>query len=147
MFLDKYVIPVLQWLFMVGIPMLLIVVAIIVFLKIFVLPVFFSGRQKKERSSTARVVRKREEVLSNGSGVYSLYFVNFSVEDEGLEFSVTKNLYDVLSSGDKGKLVYEGDKLVDFVITEKSTKTETGESILVGDTMRSTLNIMPQRDR
>ena len=147
MFFDKYVIPVLQWLFMVGIPMLLIVVAIIVFLKIFVLPAFFSGRQKKERSSAARVVRKREEVLSNGSGVYSLYFVNFSVEDEGLEFSVTKNLYDVLSSGDKGKLVYEGDKLVDFVITEKSTKTETGESILVGDTMRSTLNIMPQRDR
>ena len=147
MFFDKYVIPVLQWLFTVGIPILLIVVAIIVFLKIFILPAFFSGRQKKERSCTARVVRKREEVLSNGSGVYSLYFVNFSVEDEGLEFSVTKKLYDMLASGDKGKIVYEGDKLVDFAITEKSTETETGESILVGDTMRSTLNIMPQRKR
>ena len=147
MFFDKYVIPVLRWLFMVGIPMLLIVVAIIVFLKIFVLPAFFSGRQKKERNCTARVIRKREEVLSNASGVYSLYFVNFSVEDEGLEFSVNKNLYDLLSSGDKGKLVFEGDKLVEFVVTEKSTKTEDGESILVGDTMRSTLNIMPQRNR
>jgi hypothetical protein len=53
----------------------------------------------------------------------------------------------MLASGDKGKIVYEGDKLVDFVVMEKSTETETGESILVGDTMRSTLNIMPQRKR
>ena len=147
MFFEKYVIPVLRWLFTIGIPTLLICAAIVVFLKMFIFPAFFSDRKKKQYDALTTVLRKREEVLSNASGIYSLYYVIFSLENDSIEFSVPKKIYESLFAGDKGLLSYYGDQFSNFVVTEKSEKVKEGEILWVGDTMRSTLNIIEQKER
>jgi hypothetical protein len=42
------------------------------------------------------------------------YYVSFSVGDKTKEFQVERQIYDLLSVGDEGTLVYSGTKFISF---------------------------------
>ena len=145
--MNDIVLGILRYLFMVGIPSVLILIAIIALLKVYVLPAFFTSRKKQEHKQTAYVLKKREEVLSNPSGIYSLYLITFKIDVDSMELRVPKSTFDNLESGDMGVLTNVGDRFVEFEVTEKSTNETKNQVILAGDTMRSSLNIIEQKER
>lgn len=144
--MNETLLQILRYLFTIGIPSLLIVVAILALLKVYVLPAFFTSHKKQESKQNAVVLKKKEEVLSGG-GIYSLYLVTFKLEDDSIELRVPKNVFLKLDGGDKGQLTNVGDRFIEFNITEKSQSTNEPQVILAGDTMRSSLNIIEQKQR
>ncbi len=145
--MNEIVLQILRYLFMIGIPSVLILIAIIALLKVYVLPAFFTSRRKQESNQLATVLKKREEVLSGGTGIYSLYLITFKLDDDSIELKVPKNTFSGLESGDKGQLKSVGDRFVEFTVTEKSASTADAEVVLAGDSMRSSLNIIEQKER
>ena len=145
--MNKIVLEILRYLFTVGIPSVLILIAIIALLKVYVLPAFFTSRQKRESKQVATVLKKREEVLSGSTGMYSLYMITFKIDNDSIDLRVPKNIYTSLDGGDKGELTNVGDRFVGFDVTEKSKAQTENEVVLAGDTMRSSLNIIEQKER
>ena len=145
--MNEIVLGILRYLFTVGIPSVLILIVIIALLKVYVLPAFFTNRKKQESKQTAYVLKKREEVLSGSAGIYSIYMIMFKIENDSIELRVPKNIFTSLDSGDKGELKNEGDKFVGFDVIEKSTDKTENQMILVGETMRSSLNIIEQKEK
>ena len=145
--MNETVLQILRYLFTIGIPSVLFLVAFIVLLKVYVFPAFFSSRQKQEIKQIATVLKKREEVLSGPSGIYSLYLITFKIDIDSIELRVPKSTFDNYESGDKGELTSIGDRFVGFSVTEKAKTTTENEVILAGDTMRSSLNIIEQKER
>ena len=148
MFIDEIVIPAMRVMFVYGLPILLFGVGIFFLVKIFFMPAFFSGRKKETQTVTARVLGKREEFMHNPTGVYSLYYVTFSFgENDKIELKATKDEYKFLNYMDKVELTHKGEKMVNIIVLEKSNETTEGETKLVGDTMRSSLNELAQKKR
>ena len=148
MFIDKYLIPFFQWFMVIGIPTILFCVGIFFLIKIFFLPAFASGRKKQTQTVVARVLGKREEVMHNPTGLYSLYFVTFVFgENEKIELKTMKSEYKTLDYMDKVELTHKGEKLLDVKVIEKSTEKTTGETKHVASTMRSSLNEIAQKKR
>ena len=148
MFIEKILIPFLQWFMMIGIPLMIFGIGVFFLIKIFFLPPFKSGRKKVAQTVTASVLGKREEFLHNQTGLYSLYYVSFTFgENDRIELMVTKNEYKSLNYMDKVKLTHKGDKLVQFDILERSGEKTDGEIKHSGDTMRSSLNELYQKKR
>ena len=145
--MNETVLQILRYLFTIGIPSVLFLIAFIALLKVYVLPAFFTSRQKQESKQTATVLKKREEVLSNPSGIYSLYLITFKIDVDSIELRVPKSTFDNLESGDKGELTNVGDRFVEFVVSEKTSSKTEKEVALAGDTMRSSLNIIEQKTR
>ena len=141
------VLQILRYLFTIGIPSVLFLIAFIALLKVYVLPAFFTSRKKRESKQNATVLKKREEVLSSGSGVYSLYLITFKLDNDSVELRVPKSIFDMLESGDKGELRNIGDRFIEFNLTERTTCKTENEVVLAGDTMRSSLNIIEQKER
>ena len=76
-----------------------------------------------------------------------MYLITFKIDVDSIELRVPKSTFDILKSGDKGELTNIGDRFVEFAVSEK-TETETeNEVVLAGDTMRSSLNIIEQKER
>lgn len=148
MFIDQVVIPAMRFMFVYGLPILLFGVGIFFLVKIFFMPAFKSGREKQTQTVTARVLGKREEFMHNPTGVYSLYYVTFSFgENDKIELKATKGEYKSLNYMDKVELTHKGEKMVNIIVLEKSNETTEGETKLVGDTMRSSLNELAQKKR
>ena len=149
MFVEKYLIPFLQWFMIIGIPLMLFGIGIFFLVKIFFLPVFKSGREKKTQKITARVLSKREECISAYStGRAYLYYILFEfAENEHIEFCVNKNKYKKLNYNDKVEITHTGDRLDSLVILKKSGEITNGETRYVGDAMRSSLNELAQKKR
>ena len=147
MFIDKYLIPVMRWVFIFGVPAILFGLGVFFIIKIFFMPTFSSGRVRKKQTAVVTVLGKREEVLMNPSGIVTLYFVTFDLGNDILELMVPKSYYKDLSYGDKGNLSHTGDRFNRFTVTEKSGNKTDGASALVGDTMRSSLNEIAQKKR
>ncbi len=147
MFINNYVLPIMRWLFIFGVPILLFLLGMFFLVKIFFLPTFFSGRKREEKTNKAKVLGKREEVLANPSGLVTLYFVTFELDNDILELMVPKGYYKSLNYGDKGDLSHKGDRFNKFVIIERSSEKSEGQSKIVGDTMRSTLNEIAQKNK
>lgn len=147
MFIDKYLIPVMRFMFIFGIPILLFGIGIFFMIKIFFMPAFSSGRKRQKSTEASKVLGKREEVLMNQSGIVTLYFVTFDLGDDILELMVPKSYYKELNYGDKGKLSHTGDRFNSFTVVEKSSEKTEAISSLVGDTMRSSLNEISQKKR
>ena len=145
--MNKTVLEILRYLFTIGIPSVLVLIAVIALLKVYVLPAFFTSRKKQESRQVATVLKKREEVLSSNSGIYSLYLITFKLDNDSVELRVPKSTYDSYESGDKGELTSVGDRFVDFTVTEKAKAVTENEVVLAGDTMRSALNIIEQKER
>ena len=145
--MNKTVLEILRYLFTIGIPSVLVLIAVIALLKVYVLPAFFTSRKKQEIKQLAIVLKKREEVLSSNSGIYSLYLITFKLDNDSVELRVPKNIFEGLESGDKGELKIIGDKFVEFILAEKSACEMENEVVLAGDTMRSSLNIIEQKER
>ena len=136
--MNETLLKILRYLFTIGIPSVLFLIVFIVFLKMYVLPAFFTSRKKQLSIQTATVLKKREEVLSNGSGIYSLYLITFKIDNDSIELRVPKSIYTKHECGDR---------FVEFSVTEKSTNSALDEVVLAGDTMRSSLNIIEQKKR
>ena len=148
MFIDKIVIPAMRFMFVYGLPILLFGVGIFFLVKIFFMPAFKSGREKQTQTVIASVLGKREEVLHNPTGMYSLYYVTFTFgENEKIELKTTKSEYKSLVYMDKVELTHKGEKLLDVKVIEKSTEKTTGETKHVASTMRSSLNELAQKKR
>ncbi len=130
-----------------GFPIALISIGIVFLIKIFFLPAFSSGRKRQKNSDIVKVLGKREEVLMNPSGIVTLYFVTFDLENDILELMVPKSYYSELSYGDRGMLSHTGDRFNSFTVTEKSSEKMDGSSAIVGSTMRSSLNEIAQKKR
>lgn len=145
--MNEIVLEILRYLFMVGIPSVLFLIAFIALLKVYVLPAFFTSRKKEEIKQFATVLKKREEVLSGPSGIYSLYLITFKLDNDSVELRVPKDMFAKLESGDKGQLSNVGDRFVDFTVDEKAKDATEIEVVLSGDTMRSSLNIIEQKER
>lgn len=145
--MNEIVLQILRYLFMIGIPSVLFLIAFIALLKVYVLPAFFTSRRKEEMKQTASVLKKREEVLSGEAGIYSLYLVTFKLDNDSIELRVPKSTFSSLESGDKGVLTNVGDRFVDFTVSERSSTATEVETALVGDSMRSSLNILEQKQR
>lgn len=148
MFIDKIVIPAMRFMFVYGLPILLFGVGIFFLVKIFFMPAFKSGREKQTQTVIASVLGKREEVLHNPTGMYSLYYVTFTFgENEKIELKTTKSEYKSLVYMDKVELTHKGEKLLDVKVIEKSTEKSMGETKHVASTMRSSLNELAQKKR
>lgn len=145
--MNETVLQILRYLFTIGIPSVLFLIVFIALLKVYVLPAFFTSRQKQESKQQAIVLKKREEVLSGPSGIYSLYLITFKIDIDSIELRVPKGTFDNYESGDKGELTSVGDRFVDFTVTEKAKAVTENEVVLAGDTMRSSLNIIEQKER
>lgn len=145
--MNEAVLQILRYLFMIGIPSVLFLIAFIALLKVYVLPAFFTSRKKLEIKQIASVLKKREEVLSGPGGIYSLYLITFKIDVDSIELRVPKGIFDNVESGDKGELTNVGDRFVNFTVAEKSEIHTKNEIALVGDTMRSSLNIIEQKER
>ncbi len=145
--MNETLLKILRYLFTIGIPSVLFLIVFIVFLKMYILPAFFTSRKKQLSIQTATVLKKREEVLSNGSGIYSLYLITFKIDDDSIELRVPKSIYTKHECGDRGVLSSVGDRFVEFSVTEKSTNSALDQVVLAGDTMRSSLNIIEQKKR
>ena len=145
--MNETALEILRYLFMIGIPSVLFLIAFIALLKVYVLPAFFTSRQKQEIKQIATVLKKREEVLSGPTGIYSLYLILFKIDIDSMELRVSKSTFESIESGDKGELISVGDRFVDFTVTEKAKSTTENEVVLAGDTMRSALNIIEQKER
>ncbi len=147
-FIEKVLIPFLQWFMMIGIPLIIFGIGVFFLIKIFFLPPFKSGRKKVTQTVIARVLGKREEFMHNQTGLYSLYYVTFTFgENENIELMVSKSEYKSLSYMDKIELTHKGEKLIAYTVLEKSKEKTEGETKLVGDTMRSSLNELYQKKR
>lgn len=143
-----YMFEIMRFIFIFGIPLIIIGIGVIFLLKIFVFPAFFSGRKKQTLTVIANVLDKREEMLMNPSGIYYLYYVMFTFgENEKIELKVTKGEYKSLNCMDKVELTHKGDKIVNLVVLEKSKEETNGETKYVGSTMRSSLNELAQKKR
>jgi hypothetical protein len=147
MFIDKYLIPVMRFVLIFGIPILLFGIGIFFMIKIFFMPAFSSGRKRQKSTETVKVLGKREEVLMNQSGIVTLYFVTFDLGNDILELMVPKSYYKDLNYGDKGNLSHTGDRFNGFTVTNKSGDKTDGATAIVGDTMRSSLNEISQKKR
>ena len=148
MFIDKYLIPFFQWFMVIGIPLILFGIGIFFLVKIFFLPAFSSGRKKQTQTVIASVLGKREELLQNPTGIYSLYYVTFTLaENEKIELKTTKSEYNSLNYKDKVQLTHKGEKLINYVVLEKSGENTKGEIKHAGETMRSSLNEIAQKKR
>lgn len=147
MFIDKYLIPVMRFMFIFGIPILLFGIGIFFMIKIFFMPAFSSGRKRQKNTEVSKVLGKREEVLMNPGGIVTLYFVTFDLGNDILELMVPKSYYKDLNYADKGNLSHTGDRFNSFTVTNKSGDEADGASALVGDTMRSSLNEISQKKR
>ena len=143
-----YLFEIMKFVVIFGMPIAIIVVGFVFLIKIFFLPAFFSGRKKQTQTVIARVLGKREEVMHNPTGLYSLYFVTFSFgENEKIELKTMKSEYKSLDYMDKVELTHKGEKLLDVKVIEKSTEKTTGETKHVASTMRSSLNELAQKKR
>lgn len=148
MFIEKYLIPFLQWFMLIGIPLILFGVGIFFLVKIFFLPAFSSGRKREAQTVTASVLGKREEFLTNTTGMYSLYYVTFSLgENDKIELKVSKSEYKDLNHMDKVQLTHKGDKLVNFTVLERSGEKTKGRVMHASDARRSSLNELAQKKR
>ncbi|MBQ8546558.1 MAG: DUF2500 family protein [Clostridia bacterium] len=129
-------------------PIIVIVIAFVILIKVFFLPAFSSGRKKQNQTVIASVLGKREEFLHNPTGLYSLYYVTFTFgENEKIELKTTKSEYKSLNYKDKVELTHKGEKLVSFTVLEKSNEQSKGETKHVASTMRSSLNELAQKKR
>lgn len=99
------------------------VVLVILFLGIGILALvsilvrFWKNHHAPVRTVPAVVVDKhRAEVFSqySGNGKREKYVVVFSVDGKKKGFSVSQFSYDGYQIGEKGRLTYQGDKLLDF---------------------------------
>lgn len=143
-----YAFEIFRFIFIFGIPLIIIGIGVIFLLKIFVFPAFFSGRKKQVLTVIANVLGKREEMLMNPSGIYYLYYVMFTFgENEKIELKVTKGEYKSLNYMDKVELTHKGDKIVNLIVLEKSKEETKGETKYAGSTMRSSLNELAQKKR
>ena len=147
MFIDKVVIPAMQFIFIYGIPIMIFGVGVFFLVKIFFMPTFNSGRTRQKKTSVARVLGKREEMLMNPSGIITLYYVTFDLNNDIIELMLPKNEYNRLNYGDKGDLSHTGDRFNKFVVIEKSNEITSGSSKISADTMRSSLNELAQKKR
>ena len=91
MFIDKIVIPAMQFIFIYGIPIMIFGVGVFFLVKIFFMPTFNSGRTRQKKTSVARVLGKREEMLMNPSGIITLYYVTFDLNNDIIELMLPKN--------------------------------------------------------
>ncbi len=147
-FIDKVLIPFLQWFMMIGIPLIIFGIGVFFLVKIFFLPPFNSGRRKQTQTVLASVLGKREEVMHNPTGLYSLYFVTFVFgENDKIELKTTKSEYKSLDYMDKVELTHKGEKLISYNMLEKSNEKSKGETKHVASTMRSSLNELAQKKR
>lgn len=143
-----FIFGILKFIFIFGIPIMMIIIGFVILIRVFFLPVFFSGRQKQTQTVIASVLGKREEVMHNPTGMYSLYFVTFTFgENEKIELKTTKSEYKSLDYMDKVELTHKGEKLLDLKVFEKSTEKSKGETKHVASTMRSSLNELAQKKR
>ena len=143
-----FIFEILKFIFIFGIPIMMIIIGFVILIRVFFLPVFFSGRKKQTQTVIASVLGKREEVLHNPTGMYSLYFVTFTFgENEKIELKTTKSEYKSLDYMDKVELTHKGEKLLDLKVLEKSTEKSKGETKHVASTMRSSLNELAQKKR
>ena len=117
--------------------------------KIFFLPAFRSGRKKQTQGINARVISKREEIVSTYStGRAYLYYALFEFNgNEHIEFCINRNLYKKLNYNDKVKIAHTGDRLDSLYILNSSGEKTKGESKVVEGTMRSSLNELAQKKR
>ena len=131
-----------------GMPIIIILIGFVFLIKIFFLPAFASGRKKQEQTVIARVLGKREELLHNFTGMYSLYYVTFTFgENEKIELKTNKSEYKALDYMDKVELTHKGEKLISYNVLEKSPKNAVGEEKHVASMMRSSLNEIAQKKR
>ncbi len=143
-----FIFEILKFIFIFGIPIMMIIIGFVILIRVFFLPVFFSGRKKQTQTVIASVLGKREEVLHNPTGMYSLYYVTFTFgENEKIELKTTKSEYKSLVYMDKVELTHKGEKLIGFRILEKSKENSSGETKHVASTMRSSLNELAQKKR
>lgn len=143
-----FLFEIMKFIVIFGIPIAIIVVGFVFLIKIFFLPAFFSGRKKQTQTVIARVLGKREEVMHNPTGLYSLYFVTFSFgENEKIELKTMKSEYKSLNYMDKVELTHKGEKLLGIKMIEKSIEKTNGETKHVASMMRSSLNELAQKKR
>ncbi len=143
-----YAFEIMKIVFIFAIPVIAIIIGLVVLIRIFILPNFFSGRKKQTQTVIAKVLGKREEVLHNPTGFYSMYYVVFAFgENEKIELKTSKSEYKNLNYMDKVELTHKGEKLVGLTMLEKSNMKSTGETKHVASTMRSSLNELAQKKR
>ena len=72
-------------------------------------------------TATAKVIGKRTYV-SGGKGSYTTYFATFELDTgERIELKVSSRAYGLIMEQDRGQLVMQGKRLIDFTVSQSGT--------------------------
>lgn len=148
--LEKWIIPIMQMLFIFGIPIILGIIAIVILFNIFFVPQIKTLKSGIKIVNGARVVDKRTEKFSNPSGIYTVYFITFEFENKDkIELKTTKKIYSKVNYDDVGIIKYksEVELLKSFEITKKSGEKTKGRVNDVGAFTRSTVSDITHKKR
>lgn len=121
--IEKYILPIMQFLFIFGIPIILVIVAIVILCNVFLTPYIKTAKSKVKSESNVRVVDKRKEVFSNPNGIYTIYFITFQfASNERIELKTTKGIYFKANNNDICNIKYkeEVELLKSLVVVKKS---------------------------
>lgn len=148
--LEKWIVPIMQMLFIFGIPVILVIIAIVVLCNIFFVPQFKTLKSKIKIENGVKVVDKRKEKFSNPSGIYTLYFITFEFQNKDkIELKTTQGVYNKANYNDVGIIKYrsEVELLKSFEITKKSGERTKGKSKDVGAFTRTTISDITHKKR
>lgn len=99
-------------------PIIIVGGAIIVLLRLFVLPTISNSGEKKSMATiTTKVVNKREHISGSGHGCVTFHYVMF---EDSLELDVPKKIYNKVNPNDLVKLTYIGEKFEELKIIKAS---------------------------
>lgn len=119
-----------KFLMIFGVPILLVVFAIIILVNVVVVPHVRTAKSQKIMTN-ATVVDKREKEKASVYGFMTEYFVTFLFENsEKLELKCSKSLYKKVNIDDAGTLTYKQSVEIvhSFVITKKTPNKTKGKT-------------------
>lgn len=148
--LERWIVPIMQMIFIFGIPIVLFVIAIVVLCNIFFIPQIKTLKSKTQTQNGVKVVDKRKEKFSNPNGIYTLYFITFELENKDrIELKTTKGVYNKANYDDIGVIKYksEVELLKSFEITKKSGEKTQGKTQDVGAFTRTSISDITHRKR
>ena len=102
----------------IGFPAIVVVAALVVLFRVFVMPAIAnSGEKKKLITTDTKVISKRENLIGAGVGEATVYYVMF---EDCLELRVPHKIYDKVNAGDTVRLTYAGEKFEELYVLDES---------------------------
>jgi len=112
-----------------GIPILLVVFAIIILVNVVIVPQVRTVKAEKIYKNEVTVRDKKKTVRYSVNGDLTDYYISVSVENEIMELKCSKGVYKKVNFGDVGDMIYKPsvELITSFSVTKKSKNKTKGK--------------------